>query len=369
MRFNKINYSVFLILTSLFFSCNKQSPYLNGSVEMVSIPQSTDTLVGSTVELNGEYTGLSSVFDDSIIFISYKYTDYVIKVYNANTGAMLGELCRKGNGPDEVNTLLSRNQHYRDEWGLNLWTVVNQNTVKLLRISESLGSKKTVFDTLQFHLDNKKRFPVPYLYFFKHTEGFYLVKNQAVDKFEKGVDYEPGAYHLYDSQTNKCVKTFTLFKKPLLNEGNAKLGVVKEAYFASKDAIKPDGSKIAMAMLQMGQLNIMDTQTGEIKGYRVKGTPDFDYLEGPYDTMTAFYQDISVCDDYIYVSYCNQLAGDGRRRLTSQYVHIFTWDGDFVRCLYLDEPFLRMTVDPITHKLYTYDTYDRVVRYDLAPLL
>jgi len=360
---------LFILVTWGFTSCDKQSPYLNGPVEIVSTPRATDTLVGSTVELDGEYEGLSAAFDGHLFFISYKYKDFIMKVYDINTGALLGDLCRKGNGPDEVQALSPTNQLFRDEKGLNLWTVVNYRTVKMLRISESLSSNRTVFDTLQFQLDNNKRFPFPYLYFFKNTEGFYLVKNQAVDKFSKGVDYEPGAYHLYDSQTNKCVKTFTLFKKPILNEGNAKLGVAKEAYFGSRDAIKPDGSKIALAMAHMGQLNVMDTRTGELKGYRVKGTPDFDYFEGPFNTLTSFHQDISVCNDYIYVSYCNQLAGDGSRRLTCQYVHIFTWDGDFVRCLYLDEPFLRMTVDPVTHKLYTYDTYDRVTQYDLAPLL
>jgi len=356
---------LFILVTWGFTSCDKQSPYLNGVVKVVSMPATTDTLKGRVVELEDIVTGLMAAYDDHLLFFSSKVGDYYIHDYRATDGVKLGAFCRKGGGPDEVQYLSPSKHVFKDDQGINLWFEVNRKTMKVLHLTTSLAEQRTVFDTVQYELDKGKRRGYYYLYFFKHEEGRYLVKNQAVEKSMADIEYEPGAFHLYNSQTNERLKTFILFKKPLINTNNGELFVTKEAYFGSCDALKPDGSKVAMAMLHMGQLNIMDTETGEIKGYRVKGTPDFDYMKEHVSKLVLYHRYIAVDDENIYVSYCDQLAGDGRRPLSSHYVHVFTWKGDFVRRIYFEEPFLNMTVDPITHKLYTYDTYDRVVQYDL----
>jgi hypothetical protein len=138
----------------------------------------------------------------------------------------------------------------------------------------------------------------------------------------------------------------------------------------SMDRIKPDdNTKLVMAMFSMDQINIMDVTTGEIKGYRNKNSPDFNYLKD-IDNIKNYYLDVCVDDKYIYGLYLNGKNGLGS---TANILHVFDWDGNFIRKIVLDKTvlYLSMGFDPVKKYLYI-DTLgeddEEIYRYDLSYL-
>jgi hypothetical protein len=134
------------------------------------------------------------------------------------------------------------------------------------------------------------------------------------------------------------------------------------------DRIKPDDqSKLAMGMKSMDQINIMDIATGEIKGYRNKNSPDFNYLRDDIDNVEIYYIDLSVDNKYIYALY------NGEEFYTGNTLNVFDWNGNFIRKIVLDKTVLStsMGLDPVNKYLYI-DTLseddEEIYRYDVSYL-
>ena len=370
---NKKSVVLFIILTTyvlLFMSCKRNYNYLNGEIITVNIPEKTDTLYGKTITLDGVYTGKIFAYDSLIIFMSKNTPIYQMSVYSLSSMKQIGSFCQYGNGPNESRFFTHYNQYKEDDTGLHLWMNMN-NYLKLscINISQSIIEQRSIFDSTKIDIVWRNHFDVPFLRTFVLNNDTCIVKNQSMDKFSKSIDYIPGAYHLYSIKTKEIIKTYTLFNNPIINKrtGN-KRPLPKEVYLGSTDAIKPDRSKIAMLMWHMGQFNILNIETGEITGYRLSETPDFNSLiyVNPYD-FVDYFDLISVDDDYIYASYCGQK--NTPNPVPYNRILIFNWDGNFINSFYTDNIVSHMTVDPVNKILYILDIEDVLHSYNLNSLL
>lgn len=77
--------------------------------------------------------------------------------------------------------------------------------------------------------------------------------------------------------TNKLLESYSSYKKSIKN---SEASILPESFFYSNDAFKPDRTKVVQAMVNLPQLNILDVETGQTVGYRMKGGPDFTIFEG-----------------------------------------------------------------------------------------
>lgn len=361
---NILNIITVLVIQLIFFGCSNNSDYLNGDVSTINTPISTDTLIGEKIILDGLYTGKFSVYDSLMFFVSQKFPLNLVSVFSLNSLKQIASLCQKGNGPDESSFITHYKQFELRKSNIHLWVDNNHSALSSLNLSQSIKNKTTIYDSTKIKLNWTKDFKIPFLYAFALDDEHYIVKNQAKDSPSNNIEYIPGAYNIFDRKSNKPIQTVVLFKKPIINKFNeSKLLYPKEIYFSSIDGIKPDHTKIAMAMVRLSQINILDLKSNKLRGYRLKNTQDFEYLTKDPNEFITFHRDISVDNDFIYVSFVN--IKKDKKRNPINLIHIYNWNGEFVKRLFLNKSFINMTIDSKNKIIYTLDENDEIYKYDM----
>ncbi len=168
-----------------------------------------------------------------------------------------------------------------------------------------------------------------------------------------------------DLYSNELIASYNPFKEAFVKENDKVIGV--ERYFSAGSCVKPDGSKIAQSMIYLDQINIIDVESGEIRGFRVEGSPDFSVFRKAPD-IKWYHFDIQCDDRYIYSLYSGEkYESDQKKVVLPHLVHVYDWEGNFVRKLDLGQGVARIWIDPAnTNLLYTmnYNT-ETLCRYDL----
>ena len=114
----------------------------------------------------------------------------------------------------------------------------------------------------------------------------------------------------------------------------------------SLDRMKPDKTKIAMSMYFMGQINILDTKTGNLKGFRLENSIDFTSLGEDPEKLLIYYIDICADDNYIYALYVDKpfANGAGFDEL-GDIIHILDWTGKPLHEIQLDKKVSQIAFD------------------------
>ena len=125
--------------------------------------------------------------------------------------------------------------------------------------------------------------PFIVLFFFKKII-LLLAKVQSVPL--GGGDATLPFYQQRTINTNKLLKNYSIYKKSIINRDSP---TTAQTFSSSNDACKPDGTKVVQAMLYLPQLNILDVETGQVVGFRMKGAPDFSIFEDEKDVYNIYY--------------------------------------------------------------------------------
>lgn len=369
MRISIINIAIIVLILLLFQNCKNNDSYFNGELKIVDLPSDIDSLnIESHLVFDGLYTDYIDVYDSLILFIAYKFPDYYLNVFNLNTKKQVGSFFKKGNGPNEALFAFSYRQFYKKYNNLFLWMTLNDAELVSFNMTKSINDNSTILDKKNIKLNWIKKFDTPFVFVYVIDSTHYIAKSTAKKLSKISTDYKPGEYILFDSKSNEIIKTFKLFKKPIINK-NDKQQYPVEQYLSSYDVIKPDKTKIAMSMVLMSQINILDLKNGTLKAVRLRNTPDLSYLEKEHNKYTIFHRGIAADDDYIYVPYLNT-PYDGGMGMAKQInnIHVYNWDGEFIKNIFLTKPFLSLAVDQCKKKLYTIDNEDEVYSYNIELL-
>ena len=163
--------------------------------------------------------------------------------------------------------------------------------------------------------------------------------------------------------TQETIRDYRMYKKLSLQNG-----INWKSY--TWDVIKPDYSKIVQAMKYLPQINILDTQTGEVVGYRWRNSPDFSVLESDVDpnSMNIYYINVHADNNNIYATYWGKEPWSGQFPYVNS-IHVFDWNGNLLYELITDKSFFHIWVDQIRNRLYTIDmNTDEVSYIDLDDL-
>ena len=310
------------------------------------------------------------VFDSIIGFHSRKYPDYNFSFFDLNTGKHLLDAFVRGQGPDEFSQLSGCQQFEQENGDIKLWMYEDvAGKFHLLNISQTLIEKKTVVDSvIDIRWTTPDSFFRPNSFVFALEDNKVITKNQAYKEDEKSYDYIPPAYHLFNIMDKSKIEDIILYDQPLINKDT------EAAWFGeyqhSLDRIKPDKSKIAMGMQLLCKINILDLASGELKGFRMKGTPDFkDLVKGSTRDLRGYYLNVCVDNDYIFSFYSNNKYADIENFYNSNEVHVFDWEGNAVKRLLLNQEGDYLRLDPVNKKLYTKNAADEVFCYEIKDLL
>ena len=113
------------------------------------------------------------------------------------------------------------------------------------------------------------------------------------------------------------------------------------------------------------QINILDTYTGNLVGYRIKNGPNFSLLE----TTNIYCNTVHADDNYIYATYWGKEPWGGARFSLINTIHVFDWDGNLLHKLITDQFYFNVWSDPVRKRLYTIDMNTEEVYFlDLAEL-
>jgi len=172
---------------------------------------------------------------------------------------------------------------------------------------------------------------------------------KSIEKTQREYNYSVPLYLRINHKSNEIEKQYNIFTNFVTNE-NAKH--INGEFFHSIDLIKPDKSKIVMGMYMLAQINILDVKTGEVKGFRISRTPDFNYFKGSVDKLKIYYNNLVVDNDYIYLVSVDKKYIDIRESVDSNIIHVFDWNGNFYKKLFLDNPIDFIEIDSENRLLY-----------------
>ena len=339
--------------------------YFNGEIQYFDDSHKIVKHVSSkSVSLVGIPTGMIAVYDSLLICWDPEYHDHFFSISNLDTGEEIGFFCEKGQGPREATSVNCIFQLFKKENDIcsYLWAY-NQSQLFLWNISQSIEKGTTVYDTIVSYEKNR------YFFLFYQHEDFLFV-NRPPD-FLNDEEVSTPFYEKRSISTKEVIRDYRFYKEKLLRSKDvAKL----ENSLYTWDVMKPDGSKIAQTMTYLPQINILDTNTGDIVGFRMRNSPDFSFLETDIDmkSMIRYYNNIHADNNYIYATYWGK--EQWRDRIGNEVplfnkIHIFDWSGKQLYELITDRSFFRVWVDQVRNRLYSIDiNTDEVYYLDLNEL-
>ena len=357
------NISFFAIMLGFLVCCqSKDSYYFNGVIRYIDASQKiVRNVTCKSVSLDGIYTGMIAAYDSLFICWHPGFSSHFFNVFNIDTGEQLGSFCEKGRGPKEaisVNCIYQLFKKGNDI--ISLLYASNEGKLFFWNISQSIEREKTVYDTVVPYHNNSIQF-----HFYQSEDT--LLAFKASDFLDIATATTP----FYEKRTiysNELIKEYPIYKMRSVQNMNT------EWSFYTWDVIKPDGSKVAQAMQGLPQINILDINTGNIVGFRMRNGPNFSLIETGTGSMNAYYHCLQADDNYIYASYWGKGAirgriGDDAPLINT--IHVFDWNGKLLHELIADRPFYRsMWLDQIRNRLYSMDIdTDELYYLDLAELV
>lgn len=235
----------------------------------------------------------------------------------------------------------------------------------VFNVTKSILTKKTEIDSV-FNLKWREDYFKPFMFVFSLTETTVLAKESSNKRILKENIYTPPRYLTFNLEERRHKREYELYSE----FNNKSIEDLNEAIHFSFDKLSPNRNKLAMAMVHLAQINILDLETGKLKGIRMSGTESFASLEEvnkPRD-LKMYYKNIDVDEHNIYALFIenNAEAIADYESSRSDVVQVFDWEGNYIRKLKLDQNIEHISVDSKNRLLYGVNNEDGVVyRYRL----
>lgn len=355
--------TLYAIVLGAFVCCNKNKDdkYFNGDILYLNNRHKVLNVTSKDVKMYGANYGMIAVYDSLLICWNPKLANYFFNIFNVDTGEEIGSFCNRGQGPEDAASINCIYQFFKKENDLmTLLYAANEGKLFFWNLSKSIENRKTVFDTIVSYKNNRIFFQ-----FYKSEDILFAYKpSDYLNKEEVATPF----YEKRTILTNHLIQDYPIYKKQSVRNSSAAAVNTLDFFFYTWDVIKPDGSKIAQAMRHLPQINILDTNTGDVVGYRLQNSPDYSLLEKDMEFMNIYYNSIHADDKYIYASYWGKGPWDTNNPFLNT-IHVLDWSGKLLYKLMADRPYFRIWLDQVRNRLYTTDyTTDEVYYLDLNEL-
>lgn len=238
-----------------------------------------------------------------------------------------------------------------------MWIYDNHSSYKLINVSRSLANRRTEVDSV---IPYKYREHYLFPFINTHISNPDIIAGIQSMKLFESEGYKPKYYTLFRNDINHPVHEFTLYKKPIpapLNNPQIGMG----DHYDSFDVIHPKGTKVALAMCMVGQINILDIAANRLTGYHLENTPTLEEAAGQTE-YTAYFTQIAADERFIYALTAKRVPA------LANTVLVMDWNGNPIRKLILDKSLLSFALDPQGNTLCGIDLEDNVYIYTLPPV-
>lgn len=342
-------------------ACQEKVTYFEGETFIVEDTLSIDTLVGEKIEFDSVNNGLLSVCDSFLFFMSHRSRDYQFICFDRD-GHYIAKFAPKGRGSKEFLNLTPIIQRYEEQGEQKaLLTAINEEKAVVFNITKSVRERKTVYDTI-FSLKWRNKSTRSFVSLFWNARNNILAFKQPEQMNLKEHRYSLPQWYVIDPEKDEIVREYDLFKSFIYNPVAKEMN---EQFFSSFNLLNEERTKIVMFMSMLPQINILDLQTGKLRGIRLSGYPDFQDLATEDKTFREYYGFSAIDPDYIYALWldkdCTKIEPN-----KSCFVYVFDWGGELKYKLYIPETINQIQVDAGSRLLYGVDLQmDKVFRYKL----
>lgn len=357
----------FSVISILFFiiSCNHDQvdkELFNGEIYYINDKETINKeVIAKHISLEGNYSGSIAVYDSILICWNPSYQDYWLELFNINTGKEVGYSIPRGQGPYEFPNINMVYQLFEKDGNI-MALFSGKESLVFWNLTQTIQTGKTVYDTI---IPVHKELGL----FFFHLPNECLLNvmsAQFTDIYQSSLPY----CERFAIYKNSKVQKFPIYKQETIHNNQAVKPVGR--FFNSWDALKPNGTKLVQAMGFLPQLNIIDTNTGQVVGYRMKNGPDYSLVYTKMKDLTRYYVSVQADDKYIYAVYWGKKSwGDrlGDPLPKFDQIHVFDWKGNLCYKLKTDQSFFQIWLDTTRNRLYTRDwNTDEIYYLDLKEL-
>lgn len=336
-----------LICLVLVFSCSRSGilndvpvSYLRPVESITAVPDTSSrnafTEVGNCIDIQ--------IVNDSIMICQDQATDsdpYFFKAFSTDSHRYLGSFIRKGRGPGEM--ISPRMASLPCNVSALYLTDNSEGTVSIIDVARSIESGMA--DTIGSGGLSPEMIdwcPV-------HDNGRFVLELQS-DRMVYSVFEDEKILHSFAPYGELSGETYaTHLSSILLNNFT--------------------GGIVAEVMLFLPQINLFDTSLGTVrsiasdKSYR-NWKSMLDCMIGP-DTV-QYYMAATCSSKYIFAAYKGMTLKDMMSNGSGTSIHIFDWEGKFIRSIQVEEDIREMTFDESNNQLYGIDkSSGNIVRYNL----
>lgn len=359
MRLSKIFYIILIFILS---SC----AYKRSSSDFIF--ENEYTVEGAQI-LSEEFS-INQLFAINNYLFGYQKTgQYFFKIYNIETLSEIGEICKRGKGPNEFPSFLILNQYETCGIDLCIW-VHDLNVGKLTKVNvkESLEKGETVVLN-EIATKSQSSF----------FNAFVIDSSLVVGRSTNSI-IDMNRLQLYNPINDSIIRTIPLFPKIDVTRSNDDINFRMVKYnplYVGSIGLKPDKTKIASAMTSFNRIDIFDVN-GDLYKSIVEGPeiPEYlkNYLNSDEDnsesTLQYFYSSIFTSNNFIYALYIGQMLSEyGGKSIPTQ-LRIFDWEGNPLVRININDYLFSFTIDENRGLLFGVDYYnEKLLRYDIKRII
>lgn len=360
--------AITIIASSLLQGCQEEENlYFKGDITIIDIFKKELTLIGTKVDLEDIFEGRPFVCDSFIIFHTYRNPEYNFYVFDIKSKQHIASFCPIGEGPDDYLSCDESLQLIKEDGDSKMWVRdFNKQSMHLINITQSIARQKTVCDSvISYEWSNYFQYPLLNVFFLDNGE--FLGINQCEDRYSTGGDYTPRDLFLFRNSLGNKVKEYKLYKRPVICQ-DTRVDFFCSEFYHAVSVIKPDKTRLALAMKMLGQVSIVDIKTGEQKNYRLKESLTYSEIGKDLYKSRKYYGSMAVSNQFIYALYMNVALKETPPPYSGHTIHVFTWDGIPVYKIHVNEAIAEIALDEERHILYATDLEDNLYSYDISNL-
>ena len=355
------NRSFIISLLVILASCqpHNDTEYFNGEIQSIKSHHCIDLeVISKKLLLDGTFYGKMYIYDSLLFFHNPKLKSQTFNVCNVKTGREIGTFCERGGGPQEAYVFSPVYYIYNENGHLKAPLFApNEEELFTWNISKSIQQNKTFYEKTSHCIfkDESDGAFFQEVFFLNPDTLLAQIGTRAI-----GDDDATLPYYLTRSINNNTIKKYYPFKKTIKN-GEAT--IIPEAFYGTHCAIKPDKTTLVEAMRYLPQINFINLQTGEIKGFRMKGGEDFSIFKKTHKDLKLYFCNITADDNYIYAVYYGKYRPKKNEKLNTNQIYIFNWEGELKYRLTTDCNIFETVLDDTNNRLYMSIRGEDEVRY------
>lgn len=337
------SFTYILFIYSLFTACTERSILKDSEIKHIHSFPRTQTITGEKLDI--ELLGVSTFFlVDSFLITKNHNMDHYLTVYSLNNLNKIQSFIPRGRGENEFLDFTYCDYYRKDSNQIYLYfTDINQRILLKFDLTQSIMQEKTITALLATSRS---------VYFKTKYENDTSIYSRTYDPINKNLSYIK--HNLQDSILDR----FVLYENvdDLLRN---KVG--------SADKMKADFTKLAQAMIQFDQINIVDFKNRK----NLSLTTSSHFMQptnNDNQEPIMYYSDLTCSNEYIFALYPRQPITQWGLQEKKSEIQVFTWDGEAVCKIFTPDYLLYIQVDKENKFLYGLNANEEIILYPLPKI-